>query len=98
MTEIQLDWQSIKGLQASKQNYELQQKLKLDEPVDKALDIFQDDLRPFKHMKAKIVLEEETIPKFCKAPSVPFAIQPKVEVELWHLLDFGIISQVNRSK
>lgn len=51
-----------------------------------------------KHIKAHLQLQEDAKPKFHKACPVPYALRPKVEAELQHLMDQGILSKVDWSE
>lgn len=66
-------------------------KQNLTELLNKEADVFQDGI---KHIKATAVLEEEEIPEFCKTPPVTYGLWAKVDTELQHLPDSGIISKV----
>jgi len=57
----------------------------------------KDEISTFKSAKAKLVLKEGSQPKFCKARPVPYAMKPKVEVELKHLEKEGILHKVKFS-
>ena len=46
---------------------------------------------------AKIYVNHKATLKFCKAKSVPFALQSKIEVELDHLQEQGVIEAVQFS-
>lgn len=72
-------------------------KLKIAELLDEAADVLHNGTGNLNHVKVKIVLEVRIL-EFCKARSVPFAVLPKVETQLQHLRDSGIISKVNWSK
>ncbi|RXN30262.1 putative protein K02A2.6-like protein [Labeo rohita] len=50
-----------------------------------------------KHIKGKITLKEDAVPKFHKARPVPYAIRQKVEIELDRLEAEGILSKVDWS-
>ncbi|RXN18775.1 Transposon Tf2-9 poly [Labeo rohita] len=50
-----------------------------------------------KHIKGKITLKEDAVPKFHKARPVPYAIRQKVEIELYQLEAEGILSKVDWS-
>lgn len=48
-------------------------------------EVFQDGVGTLTSTKAKLALKEGSQPKFCKARPVPYAIKPKVEIELMRL-------------
>ena len=52
-------------------------KTKLDDLLHKFEDIFSGELGTMKNEKAKIYLKSNSIPKFLKARSVPYAPQNK---------------------
>lgn len=61
-------------------------------------DAFRDELGTLKDEKVSIHFDPSLPPKFCKARSLPYAMREKVEKELQHLQDQGIISPVKYSK
>ena len=44
-----------------------------------------------KGIEAKVTLKPNCRPKICQSCVVPYAIQPKVEAELTHLTENGVI-------
>ena len=58
--------------------------------------MFKDEIGTLKSAKAKLALKEGSEPKFCKARPVPYAMKPKVEVELKRL-EKGILHKVKSS-
>jgi len=58
--------------------------------------VFKDEIGTLKSAKAKLALKEGSEPKFCKARPVPYAMKPKVEVELKRL-EKGILHKVKSS-
>lgn len=54
-------------------------------------EVFQDGVGKLTSTKAKLTLKEGSQTKFCKARPVPYAIKPKVEIELMRLEREGII-------
>lgn len=62
--------------------------------LDRYQDLFQDELGTITEERAELFLKEGSVPKFMKARSVPFALQPAVEAELKKLEDMGVISPV----
>lgn len=59
--------------------------------------VFQSGIGTLKHIKGKITLNENAVPKFHKARPVPYAIRQKVENELDRLEAEGILSKVDWS-
>ena len=76
--------------------------LKVDDKLSQLLhsfsDVFRDELGTLKDEKVSIHFDPSVPPKFCKARSLPYAMREKVEKELQHLQDQGIISPVKYSK
>ena len=50
--------------------------------LDRHLAVFQEGLGKLKNYKAKIILDPQATPRFCKARPVPYALKAKVEEEL----------------
>ena len=69
-------------------------KCKLSGVLDQYHTLFQPGLRTLKGYGAKIVIDPEARPRFCKAHFVPYAIRVKVEKELDRLQAEGIIEPV----
>ena len=59
--------------------------------------VFQDGVGTLAQIKAKTAIEENAPPKFHKARTLPYALRPKVELELKRLEDQGILSKVEWS-
>ena len=53
--------------------------------------VFLEGLGKLKDYKAKIILDPQATPCFCKARPVPYALKAKVKEELDHLTAEGII-------
>ena len=60
--------------------------------------IFQEGLGNVKDFKAKIHVEADATPKFCKARPVPYSMKVKIEEELDRLLSLGILKPVQFSE
>ena len=103
LKEIKLNWQQIfstsVGKTRVKQNTSNQasKDQKPIEMLEKYQDVFEEGLRRFKATKAKIVVEENASPKYCKARPVPNALKDKIEKELQRLEEEGTIEQVTFS-
>ena len=64
---------------------------KLLEQYDK---IFQDKLGKFQGRQAKIEVDPEATPRFCKARTLPYVMRAKVEEEIDRLVSEGILEPV----
>jgi len=53
--------------------------------------VFQEDLGKLRGYEAKINVDPNASPRFCRARLVPYALKDKVELELEHLIEQGII-------
>jgi len=53
-------------------------------------DVFKDELGTLKGFTAKLNVEEDVKPIFCKARPVPLALQEKVDAELARLEKLGL--------
>ena len=93
--EIKLDWKRICAISKEKPQQSTQKKL--EKLLDEYSEVFQDEIGTLKSTKAKLTLKEGNKPKFCKARPVPYAMKPKVEVELKRLEEEGILRKVKFS-
>ncbi len=85
LQRIRLDWQGI---------CQLRQTSSLLETLQRHAEVFRDELGEITGMEAKIDVDPQVQPRFCKARPVPFALRDKVEVELERLQKEGIIEAV----
>ena len=85
MTKIQLNWKQI---------YTVTSEAKLNDLLDRHSALFKTGLGTLKDYKAKIYVDPQAKPKFCKARQVPFSMKSKVEEELERLEKEGIIEPV----
>ena len=69
----------------------------LDEILAKHESLFRPQLGKAEGIEAKLYLDPEAIPRFCKARPIPYALQEKVENELQRLETEGIIEPVQTS-
>jgi len=56
--------------------------------------VFQEKLGSFKGQQAKIEVDSQAVPHFCKARNLPYAMREKVKAEIDRLLSEGIIEPV----
>ena len=87
--QVQLDWKHICALAKEQPTQDTQRKL--EELLDKYSEVFQDDIGTLKSTKAKLTLKGGSQPKFCKARPIPYAMKPRVDVELKNLEREGIL-------
>ena len=84
LKHIVLDWQEVRRLAASS----------LQEVLDHYPEVFRDGLGMLKNFEAKIHVNPDVTPRFCKARSVPYAMREKVEEELKRLVGEGTLEPV----
>ena len=63
----------------------------LQELLSKYSEIFQEGLGKFTGHEAKLEIDPNATPRFCKARTVPYAMRAKVEEELQRLVDEGTV-------
>ena len=80
-SRITLDWKEIHQVMNNS----------LKTVLDRHSAVFQEGLGKLKDYKAKIILDPQATPRFCKARPVPYALKTKVEEELDRLTAEGII-------
>ncbi|KAL6469072.1 hypothetical protein MHYP_G00225960 [Metynnis hypsauchen] len=96
LIQIQLDWRSIYSI-CTIPSTEVSTETELKRVLESAADVFQDGIGTLKHIKGKIVLNENVSPKFHKARPVPYSIREKVASELDRMEAEGILSKVDWS-
>ena len=85
---IKLDWREINYLQDSS----------LQDVLHKYKSVFRAGLGTLQGFKAKIIIEDNAIPKFCKARSIPYAFKEMVEKELNRLVSDGTLELIQFSE
>ena len=88
--QFRLNWKDIHEFQRSK-------KTGLEIMLQKYSHLFDNDLGEIKGVCAKTYVNENAVPKFCKARPLPYALKDKVSDELDRLEKQGIIQKVNSS-
>ena len=88
LEEIRLNWSEI----ACTNGMKLSQS-ELDKILDKYKDVFTVELGHCKGVKAKLRICER--PKFHRPRPVPLAMRVKIETELQHRVDMGILEKVD---
>ena len=89
LQKIRLDWQKI---------HQLQQIPALQETLKRYAEVFENQLGEIKGIEARIDIDPQARPCFCKARPVPFALKHKVEAELDRLLKEGIVESMKSAE
>nr|XP_055073117.1 uncharacterized protein K02A2.6-like [Misgurnus anguillicaudatus] len=92
LQKLTLNWKKIKHVS------QVPQPKTLQEVLDLCPDVFKDELGTLSGLKAKILVNPEVSPRFCKARPLPFAMKAQVDAELDRLEKAGIISPVKHSE
>ena len=87
LTKIRLNWEEIHYTTTPD----------LHDLLNQHPEIFQDCLRTFKGYEARIEVDPDATPRFCKACTVPYAMREKVKVELDRLVAEGTLKPVDYS-
>ena len=69
----------------------------VDEVLTKHIKVFANELGTLTGYKTKLNVDSTTIPRFCKARTVPYTLKPLVESELNRLESESFISPVQFS-
>ena len=88
LQHIILNWKQIKTVEVPE----------LSGLLDEYEDIFKDSLGAIEHHEARIQVQENASPVFCKARPVPYSLRETVGQELDRLQDLGIIERVEHSE
>lgn len=89
LKHITLNWPEIKAFKVCKTDEHLKTVL------EKHASVFNDDWGTLKGIKAKSTVKPDAQPKFVKTRQVPYALKPKVEVELDKLVNLRSATLVN---
>ena len=81
---IRLDWKKINQVK----------QCQLSDVLQHYETLFQPGLGILQGYEAKIIVDPEACPRFCKARSVPYAMRTQVEEELERLQEVGIIKPI----
>ena len=85
MREIKLNWKEMFSMNASSIVGEL---------VQKYPNVFQSGLRTLQGTEARIHVDKDAKPIYCKACPVPYLLKAKIENKIQQLVDEGIIEPV----
>ena len=86
------DWLQV--LKVKWQEVHLLQGDSLSDVLERHAEVFGEDLGTLVGVEAKIVVDPQATPVFCKARSVPYAYREKVESELERLIREGILEPI----
>ena len=88
LSKLKLDWKSIFSTQVQET---------LQEVLERHEAVFGPELGCVQGTTAKLQVDPEAAPRFCKARTVPYALRSRVEQELQRLVSQGVIEQVEFS-
>ena len=94
LKEVKLDWKRLFKMNMDEKLVES----RLEKLINQCSEVFEEGLGTFRGPKAKINVEVDAVPKFCKAQPVPYAMKGKIEEELKRLLEEGTIVSVQFSE
>ncbi|XP_064389221.1 uncharacterized protein K02A2.6-like [Halichondria panicea] len=92
LKSLQLNWKELAAI-----HYTPQYLPSVEETLSKHKGVFSPELGKAAHVEAKLQVEQDATPTFCKARKVPYALREKVENELNRLEANGIIEPVKFS-
>ena len=84
LSSIRLNWHEIHQVQEST----------LESVLNRHTEVFQGGLGTLKGYRAKIHIDPDVQPRFCKARSVPYSMRVKVEEKLSQLVEEGILEPI----
>ena len=85
LSELRLDWEAIHNVCVQDH---------LETILDDHSELFKDELGLIRGVKAKIHVDQQAHPCFCKPRAVPFSLRKGVELELERLEEEGVIEPV----
>ena len=94
LKEVKLDWKKLFKINMDEKQVES----RLEKLINQYSEVFEEGLGAFTGPKAKIHVEVDAVPKFCKARPVPYAMKGKIEEELKRLQEEGTIESVQFSE
>ena len=93
---LNVKWTALKALHVSTGQFSRQSEI--NNLKSKYAEVFSDELGKLKDKKGKLILKENSSPKFMKARPVPYSLKDKIDKELDKLIDQGVIEKVSTSK
>lgn len=92
LQKLSLNWRKIKHVS------QVQQVTSIEEVLESCSEVFKEELGTLRGLKAKIRVNPEISPRFCKARPLPFSMKAQVDAELDRLEKAGIITPVKYSE
>ena len=83
---LQLDWKEIRYMTTA-----------IEKLLQRHEVIFKDELGTMKNIQVHLCVKPDVVPKFCRARSAPYALQPVIEKDLICLEKMGAIERVKYS-
>ena len=92
LAHICLDWKTIGAVSMQSKSPEC-----LEALLSQHSEIFSEELGTIREIKAKLAVQENARPKFCKPRNAPFALKEAIERELDRLEGIGVLNKVSYS-
>ena len=83
---IKLDWREINVVTTN-----------LDSLLQQYRPLFKDELGTMVGVKAKLLVKQDAVPKFCRARAAPYALRGAIEKDINRLLMLGVLEKVQYS-
>jgi len=72
--------------------------LNVHELLDRFSIVFKEELGTMKGVKARIEVDPDAKPRYCKARTIPYALREKVDAELERLVSEGTLEPIDDSE
>ena len=69
----------------------------LDSLLQQYRPLFKDELGTMAGVKAKLLVKQDAVPKFCRARAAPYALRGTIEKDINRLLMLGVLEKVQYS-
>lgn len=90
LEKIKINWQEV--------HLVVKESASLENILRKHAEVFSEELGSMKDITVKLTIKSDSTPKCLKARPVPYAIKPKVEMELDRLEKTGVLKKVSVSE
>ncbi len=85
LQELHLDWGAIHKVHTEDQ---------LQQILDDNEEVFKEELGLIQGVQAKLQVDQQVCPRFCKPRAVPYSLRKKVDLELERLEEEGVLERV----